>query len=175
MMFEIKQLNPEVYRQQTRRSTLIIAVMFAVLAVAFSSIAVMLFGETGGDNFRFNAAGVIAGLLLTIALVRVQFWSQPWMAPAVYGWQLKRNLMKITNAMHHVTAGVEINDPAAMKLLRFYHLGITQMHVLDANSSAHLQMIQEIDQHQQRLVALAIDPDQFRLDPAWIDAVKRRN
>ncbi len=174
MMFEIKQLDPETYRRQTRRSTLTIAVIFAVLAVALSSIAVMLFGEPGGDNFRLNVAGVVAGLVLTIALVRFQFWSQPWMAPAVYGWQLKRNLMRITNVMHHVTAGVQLNDPAAMKLLRFYHLGISQMHQLDANSSAHLQMIQEIDQHQQRMTALAIDTDQPRLDPAWIDAVKLR-
>lgn len=172
MMFEIKQLDPETYRRQTRRSTLIIAVMFAVLAVLFSSIAVMLFGESGGDNFRLNAGGVVAGLLLTIVLVRIQFWSQPWMAPAVYGWQLKRNLMRITNVMHHVSAGVLANDPTAMKLLRFYHIGITQMHQLDANSSAHLQMIQEINQHEQRMAALGIDPDQRRLDPAWIDTIK---
>ncbi|MDY7560664.1 DUF3087 family protein [Pseudomonas sp. 10B1] len=174
-MFEIKHLNPETYRRQTRRSTLVIALTFAVLAVVLSSVAVNLFGETGGDNFRLNVAGVFTGLLLTIALVRYKFWSQAWMAPAVYGWQLKRTLMKVTNVMHHVTAGVAVNDPAAMKLLRFYHLGISEMHQLDANSSAHLQMIQEIDEHQLRMNALAINTDQTRFDPTWINAVKVRN
>ena len=173
-MFEIKHLNPETYRRQTRRSTLIIALTFAVLAVVLSGVAVKLLGEAGGDNFWLNAAGVVIGLLLTVALVRFKFWSQGWMAPAVYGWQLKRNLMKVTNVMHYVTAGVEVNDPTAMKLLRFYHLGISEMHQLDANSSAHLQMIQEIDHHRVRMTQLGIDTDQARFDPAWINAVKAR-
>ncbi|MEB0243919.1 DUF3087 family protein, partial [Pseudomonas sp. 5C2] len=62
---EIKHLNPETYRRQTRRSTLIIALTFAVLAVVLSGVAVKLFGEAGGDNFWLNAAGVVIGLLLT--------------------------------------------------------------------------------------------------------------
>ena len=173
VMFEIKQLDPETYRRQTRRSTLIIVMIFALLAMLLSSMAVLLFGEAGGDNFRWNMGGVIAGLLLTGALVRLHFWSQPWMAPAVYGWQLKRSLMSVTNVMHHVTAGVQARDPAAMKLLRFYHLGLTQMHQLDANSSALSQMVREINQHRECMEALHMDTDQYRLDPAWLEAVKK--
>ena len=173
MMFEIKPLNPERYRQQTRRSTLIIVLIFALLAILLSGLAVMLFGTPGGDNFRWNLGGVIAGLVLTAGLVRIKLWSQSWMAPAVYGWQLKRSLMSITNVMHHVTAGVSARDPAAMKLLRFYHLGLTQMHQLDGNSSALSQMVHEIDQHQALMEALGMDTDQYRLDPAWLEAVKK--
>src|SRR3990167_4999345 len=157
--FEIKQLNPETYRQQTRRSTLILVLIFLSLAMLLATLAVQLFGTPGGDNFRWNLGGVIAGLVLTVALVRLQFWQQPWMAAAVYGWQLKRRLMSITNRMHHVSAGVAVHDPAAMKLLRFYHLGLTQMqamkllrfyhlgltqmHQLDGNSSALSQITAE--------------------------------
>lgn len=173
MMFEIKPMSPEVYRQQTRRSTLYIALTFAVLALLVSGLAVMLWGVDGGDNFRLNLAGVIVALGLTIALVRFRFWSQSWMAPAVYGWQLKRSLMKVTNVMHHVTAGVMAGDVSAIKLLRFYHLGITQMYQLDANSSALSQMVREIDLHRARLEALGIDPEQTRLNPAWLEAVKK--
>ena len=117
-MFEIKPMDPQTYRQQTRRSTLIIVVLFVLLTMLLSTGAVSLLGQPGGDNFRYNLGGVIAGVLLTFALVRLQFWQQPWMAAAVYGWQLKRNLMRVTNVMHHVTSGVAANNPAAMKLLR---------------------------------------------------------
>ena len=41
-----------------------------------------------------------------------------------------------------------------MKLLRFDHLGITQMYQLDANSSGLSQMVHEIDLHKARLEAL---------------------
>jgi hypothetical protein len=60
-----------------------------------------------------------------------------------------------------------------MKLLRFYHLGLNQMHELDANSSDHSQLVREMDQHKARMEALGIDPDQSRLDPAWLEAVKQ--
>ncbi|MFW0754798.1 DUF3087 domain-containing protein [Pseudomonas sp. H11T01] len=174
-MFEIKQLSPETYRRQTRRSTLIIALIFVVLAMVLSSVAVMLLGEPGGDNFRLNVGGVVAALVLCVALVRFKFWSQPWMAPAVYGWRLKRSLMSVTNVMHQVTAGVQARDPAAMKLLRFYHLGLTQMHQLDGNSSALSQMVHEIDQHKACMEALAIDTEQYQLNPVWLEAVKKAN
>ena len=172
MMFELKPMSPEAYRQQTRRSTLYIALLFALLALVISGLAVMLAGVPGGDNFRLNLAGVIVALIVTVGLVRYVFWSQPWMAAAVYGWQLKRSLMRVTNVMHHVTAGVMAGDVSALKLLRFYHLGITQMYQLDANSSALSQMVREIDLHKARLEALGIDTEQTRLDPAWIEKVK---
>ncbi|CAM2898328.1 Protein of unknown function [Pseudomonas gessardii] len=170
-MFEIKPVDPQTYRQQTRRSTLIVAVIFIALAMLLSSLAVMLFGEPGGDNFRFNIGGVVAGVVLTIALVRGPFWSQAWLAPAVYGWQLKRNLMRVTNVMHKVTERVQANNPAALKLLRFYHLGLTQMHELDANSSAQAQLVREIQEHQAQMKAQGIETEQTRLDPAWLKAM----
>ena len=173
MMFELQPMNPEIYRQQTRRSTLYIVLTFVALSLLLSGLAVMVLGVAGGDNFRLNLAGVIVALITTIVLVRYLFWSQPWMRPAAYGWQLKRSLMKVTNVMHHVTAGMMAGDSAAMKLLRFYHLGVSQMYQLDANSSALSQMVLEMDLHKARLEALGIDPEQTRLDPAWIEAVKK--
>ncbi|NWB93067.1 DUF3087 domain-containing protein [Pseudomonas agarici] len=172
-MFEIKPFNPETYRQQTRRATLIIAVIFVLLAMLLSGLAVMLFGTPGGDNLRLNAAGVFVAVLLMAALMRQVFWKQPWMAAAVYGWQLKRSLMRITNVMHQVTANVQAHDPLAMKLLRFYHLGLTQMHQLDGNSSSHDQMLHEIEQHKSAMEALGLDTEQLGLDLRWLESINK--
>ena len=172
-MFEIQPQNAQTYRQQTRRSTVIIALMFLALAMVLSTAAVAVFGEPGGDNLRYNVGGVFIAVLLMVALMRGKFWNQPWMAAAVYGWQLKRSLMSVTNIMHQVTAAVATGDPVAMKLLRFYHLGLHQMHELDANSSDHSQLVREMDQHKARMEELGIDTDQTRLDPAWLEAVKQ--
>jgi hypothetical protein len=172
-MFEIQPMNAETYRQQTRRSTVIIALIFLALAMALSTLAVAVFGEPGGDNLRFNIGGVFAAVLVMAALMRQVFWTRQWMTPAVYSWQLKRSLMSITNVMHHVTTAVEAGDPTAMKLLRFYHLGLSQMHQLDGNSSDHGQLNREMEQHEARMAALGIDTGQTRLDPLWIEAVKQ--
>ena len=173
MSFTLQPMNPEAYRRDTRRIAFIVIAIFVLLAMLLSTLAVQVFGEPGGDNFRFNLGGVLLGLLLTIALVRFKLWSLPWMAPAVYGWRLKRSLMSITNVMHQVTAAVEKDDPGAMKLLRFYHLGLSQMHELDGNSSDHSQLIREMDLHKARMEALGIETDQTQLNPAWLEALKQ--
>ncbi|MBF7731213.1 DUF3087 family protein [Pseudomonas sp. N040] len=172
-MFEIRPWDPLAYRRQTRRSTLIIVATFALLAMLLANAAVALFGEAAGDNFRWNLGGVLLGLGLTLGLVRYRFLAQPWMAAAIYGWQLKRSLMRITNVMHHVSSGVSANAPDALKLLRFYHLGMAQMHLLDGNSSDLGQLSRESEEHCQRMAALGLDTDQPCLNPAWIAAVKQ--
>ena len=172
-MFEIRHLDPEQYRQQTRKSTVIVAVLFAVLAMSLSALAVALFGSPQGSNFRWNSAGVILGLVATIMLVRSVFWTKPWMASAAYGWQLKRTLMGITNVMHHVEVGVKAGSPDAMKLLRFYHLGQIEMHHLDGNPQGLNDMNGEIDRHKQAMLEQELDVDQYQLNPAWLEQVQR--
>ncbi|WP_027589395.1 DUF3087 domain-containing protein [Pseudomonas sp. RL] len=172
-MFEIQPMSPERYRKETRTITLAILAIFVLLGLTSATVAVKLFGEPGGDNFRWNLLGVLTGLAATVAIVRLKLWSTPWMAPAVYGWRLKRSLMRVTNQMHQVKAGVETGDPAAMKLLRFYHLGATQMFQLDGNLTELSQMVREIDQHREAMEAQGLDIEQSRLDPSWLEAVKR--
>lgn len=173
-MFEIQPMNAEQYRQQTRRSTLIVCVILAALCTLMASASIALFGEPGGNNFRWNLGGVIAGLLLTIAVVRLYLWQQPWMAPAIYGFRLKRNLMKVTNIMHMVEAGVAAGDHNAMRVLRFYHLGLLQMHTLEGNTTGISDMARQMDQHSERLQAQGLVLEQNRLDPAWLMAVSSR-
>ena len=172
--FKLKKIDPEQYRSQTRKATWIIIAVFIALAMLLSSLLVMFFGEAGGDNFRLNIAGVAAGVLTTAALVRLVFIKQPWMAANIYGWQLKRSLMSVTNVMHHVTDGGKAHNPVAMKLLRFYHLGLMQMHQLDANSSETSQIMHEINAHMEQMTEMGIDCDQPTLDPAWLQAIKKK-
>ena len=172
-MFEIQPMSPERYRKETRTITLAILAIFVLLALTSATVAVKLFGEPGGDNFRWNLLGVLTGLIATVAIVRLKLWSTPWMAPAVYGWRLKRSLMRVTNQMHQVKAGVEVKDPVAMKLLRFYHLGVTQMYQLDGNLTELSQMVREIDQHREAMEVQGLDIEQSRLDPPWLEAVKQ--
>lgn len=172
--FKLATVNPEEYRQQTRKATWIIIVAFVALAMLLSSLLVMFFGESGGDNFRLNLAGVAAGVAITAGLVRSIFNKQPWMAANMYGWRLKRSLMSVTNVMHKVKEGVEAQNPEAMKLLRFYHLGVMQMHRLDGNTSEISQMVAEVDAHKQRMEEFGIDSDQPALDPAWLARIKTK-
>ncbi len=173
VVFEIRPIDPIAYRRQTRRSTVVVVATFAVLAMGLAALAVALFGEPGADNLRWNIGGVVLGLLLTATLVRFVYWHQAWMDAAAYGWRLKRSLMRVTNVMHHVTAGVAADDPDALRLLRFYHLGLIQMHELDGNTASLGEVRGDIERHQERLEALGISLEQRELDDAWLTSVKR--
>ncbi|MDT9170880.1 DUF3087 family protein, partial [Escherichia coli] len=69
-LFEIQPTNPETYRQQRRRITLCLAAGFILFTLLLSTVTVKLFGTPGGDNFRWNLIGVLAGLATTVAVVR---------------------------------------------------------------------------------------------------------
>lgn len=170
--FKIVDIDPDHYRQKTRKASWIIITVFVALGMLYSSLLVMFFGQPDGNNFKLNVTGVLAGVAVTAFLVRTLFSKQPWMDANLYGWQLKRSLMSITNVMHHVKAGVEEQNPEAMKLLRFYHLGLSQMHKLDGNSSANSELIYEANAHKVQMEELGIDSDQHTLNPAWLSAVK---
>jgi hypothetical protein len=172
-VFELQDLSPEEYRRQTRRIGALVIAIFAVLGMVLAAIAVRLFGEPGANNFRWNLIGVLAGVVATALLVRFLLWDRPFMAPAAYGWRLKRSLMRVTNILHRAKAGVAAGDPSAMKLMRFYHLGLTQMYRLDGNLTALEELAPEKLELEQRMAAHGIPVDQSRLDPAWLEAVKQ--
>ncbi|MFA5677263.1 MAG: DUF3087 family protein [Pseudomonas sp.] len=173
-MFEIQPMDAGQYRAQTRRSTLIVCLVLAAICSLMAAASIALFGAPGADNFRWNLGGVVVGLLVTIAVVRLYLWQQPWMAAAVYGFRLKRNLMKVTNVLHQVEAEVANGDMTAMRVLRFYHLGLMQMHQLEGNSTALSDMAKKIDQHGERMVAQGLNLQQTHLDPAWLATIAAR-
>jgi hypothetical protein len=173
-IFELEQRDPDTYRKETRKNTLILIVIFVVLAMGLSTLSVSFFGKPDGNNFVWNVAGVFTGFILTTLIFKRILWYQPWMNASVYGWELKRCLMSITNIMHHVENGIEQNDITAIKLLRFYHLGLMQMHRLEGNDGGISELQKPVQALLQKIEALELDPQQTRFDPAWINEVKQK-
>ncbi|MGB7386832.1 MAG: DUF3087 family protein [Pseudomonas neustonica] len=172
ILFAIEQSDPVVYRQQTRKSTLVVICLFVLLAMSLSALLVALFGQPEVSNFKWNLTGVILGLTLTALIVRYGLWHLELMRPAAYGWGLKRSLMRITNIMHQVKDGVASNHPAAMQLLRFYHLGLLEMHRLDGNTSALEDLVAEREQLAQAMQTQGLASDCYQLHSEWLESVK---
>ncbi len=172
-MFEIRSIDPLQYRRETRRSSLIVVAVFAVLGMACATLSVQLFGEPGGNNFRWNIGGVLIGLALTIALVRLVFWHRPWMDAARYGWALKRNLMRITNCMHLVEQRLDADDPNALRVLRFYHLATDHMRELDGQPGDPDEDLAQRERVRIGLEQQGLPIEQTRLDLTWIEAIRQ--
>jgi len=172
-MFEIKPIDPRRYRRETRRSSLVVVAVFAMLGMGLATLSVHLLGEPGGNNLRWNLGGVLAGLSLTVVLVRAAFWQRPWMEAARYGWGLKRSLMRVTNSMHLVEQRLAADDPTALRVLRFYHLALDHMRDLDGQPGESGD-----DEAQREQVRLGLERhglalDQTHFDPAWIAQIRQ--
>jgi hypothetical protein len=171
-MFTIQPIDPKHYRRQTRRATLIMMAIFIVIGFGFAHSSVTYLGEYSSSPLVLNLLGAFLGLLLTGFIVKRFFAHKPWMKEAIYGWQLKRNLMHVTNVLRQVKEQAQADDAHALKVLRFYHLGLEQMHKLDDNNHALVDLMSEKKATEQQMQGLGLELEQLSFDPAWVDVYK---
>ncbi|WP_040725153.1 DUF3087 family protein [Thiomicrorhabdus sp. Kp2] len=171
-MFKIEDIDPIHYRKQTRKATLIVMGIFIVIGFITATLAVKWFGEYSSNHLVLNFMGAFVGLLITAAIVKAYLADQAWMKEAIYAWRLKRNLMYISNTLANIKEAVESGDEQAMKILRFYHLGLEQMHKLEDNNHALIDILAEKNALETTLNEKGIDLNQIEFDFKWTDDYK---
>lgn len=171
-MFKIETMDPKVYRKKTRNATLIVMLMFIIIGFGTAHLAVTTLGEYSSNKLILNLLGAFVGLMITGLIVKTWFADKVWMKESMYAWRLKRNLMYVTNVLQKVKDQVEKNDKHAMKVLRFYHLGLEQMHQLEDNNHALIELGAEKRALETKMTELGLELDQTEFDPQWVDVYK---
>lgn len=155
-MFTIQQIDPKVYRKNTRRATFRIMAIFAVIASPLSHFAPYVL-SMDVNPYILNFSGALLGLFITFWIVKTFYADKEWMKEAMYAWRLKRNMAKIYNRIRPLQAKIEEGDEQAIKIVRFYHLATEQMHHLENNSHDTIELLAEKR-------ALEAKMEQFNLD-----------
>lgn len=171
-MFTIEQIDPVFYRKKTRNATLIIMAVFIVIGFAFASLAVTYLGDYSNNKLVLNLMGALFGLLITAYIIKTFFADKPWMKESMYAWRLKRSLMHITNVHKKVQQAAKNGDEHALKIMRFYHLGLEQMHKLEANSAALIDMEVEKREVEAQIKERGLELNQIEFDPEWVERYK---
>lgn len=171
-MFQIEEIDPTVYREKTRKATFIVMGIFLVIGFAMATSFVDWFGEYSNNHIVLNFLGAFVGLLMTFMIVKWFFVDKPWMKEAMYSWRLKRSLMYITNVHKRVQEAAANDDENAMKVMRFYHLGLTQMHQLENNHHALIDMKTEKDELVEKMTKKGMELNQDSFDPQWVEEYK---
>ncbi|MDA3808009.1 MAG: DUF3087 family protein [Thiomicrorhabdus sp.] len=171
-MFKIEAIDPKVYRKKTRNATLIIMLMFIIIGFGTAYFAVTTFGEYSSNKLILNLLGAFVGLMITGLIVKTWFADKAWMKESMYSWRLKRSLMHITNVLQKVQDQVELNDEHAMKVMRFYHLGLEQMHHLEGNNLALIDLMPDKKALETKMLELGQELNQTEFDPQWVAAYK---
>ncbi|MDR9497582.1 MAG: DUF3087 family protein [Hydrogenovibrio sp.] len=164
-MFVLEEMDPSAYRRKTRNATLIIMAMFIVIGMITATTFIKYLSPYNNNMIVLNLLGALLGLVITFFIVKWFFADKPWMHETMYAWRLKRNLMKISNAHETLLKAVEEQDPEAMKILRFYHLGLTQMHTLENNYHALTDLKAEKEQLETQMQAQNLPLEQDGFDP----------
>ena len=173
-MFKIEEIDPAIYRAKTRKSTIIIMAIFLVIGFSTAWISVNLLGEYSDNHIVLNLMGAFVGLLITFWIVSKFFKDKPWMKEALYGWNLKRRVMYIYNAMRLLENAADEGDVEAIKILRFYHLAQEQMYKLDNNLHALSELRIQMQEHKDKMEEMGIDPDQTEFDMGSVDAYRNK-
>ncbi|WP_019556337.1 DUF3087 family protein [Thiomicrorhabdus arctica] len=171
-MFKIETIDPKVYRKKTRNATLIIMFMFIIIGFGTAHLAVTTLGEYSNNKLILNLLGAFVGLMITGLIVKTWFADKDWMKESMYSWRLKRNLMHVTNVLQKVKDQVDENDAHSLKILRFYHLGLEQMHQLEDNNHALIDLGAEKRALEVKMTELGQDLNQTEFDPQWIQRYK---
>ncbi|WFE68468.1 DUF3087 family protein [Thiomicrospira sp. R3] len=169
-MFQIQEIDPTVYRTNTRNATLRVMGLFIVVGFASSYGFYSLFDDPL-NPLTLQIIGAMMGLIVVFWITAKYFKDKPWMREAMYGWKLKRSLMHITNAMKPLQEKVEAGDGEAMKIMRFYHLGVTQMYTLEQNTSGLIDLKVERDTLEAKMQQLGLDTEQTSFELAKLKAV----
>lgn len=171
-MFKIQEIDPQVYRTKTRNVTLAMMAIFVVIGFGTATAAVEYLGPYSNNHLVLNFMGAFVGLLITAWIMKTFFAKQPFMQEALYGWKLKRNLMYVTNRLANIQQAAKNGDTQAMKILRFYHLGLTQMHKLEQNSSALIDLQVEKEELETKMAELGLELEQLEFDYRWTQEYK---
>jgi len=171
-MFQIEEIEPKFYQSQTRKATFIVMAIFLVIGFSLAHMFPIWLGDYFESKLTLNFVGAFVGLMITAFITKWFFADKPWMHEAMYGWRLKRNLMHVTNRQRHILEAVEQGDQQAMKILRFYHLGLAHMHNLEANSTSLVDMVVEKRELEKKMTELGMDLNQTQFDSAWVEEYK---
>lgn len=173
-MFTIEDIEPNYYRKQTRKATIKIMALFIVIGFSTARLTIHLLGEYSNNHLVLNFIGAFLGLLITAAIVKIYFADKKWMKEAIYAWKLKRHLMAISNVLNNINTAIESNDIEAMKALRFYHLGTAQMHLLEDNNHALIDLKPEMNTLELKMNELGVELEQIKFDLSKIEKYKRK-
>lgn len=171
-MFKIEEIDPEHYRKQTRKSTMIIIGIFIVIGFSTARLAVVYFGDYSNNHIVLNFLGAFVGLLITFWIVNAFFKDADWMKEAMYSWRLKRHLMYIYNAMNRLEEAAVQGDIKAIKILRFYQLGTEQMYIMDNNSHELMELRSQMQELESKMKAKGIEVNQTEFDMESVDSYR---
>lgn len=129
---QLQAIDKNVYKQKQRKVAVVLCLIFAALGLGLSALLRSYYGGPEGENMMVNLAGVLTGLIITIILFS-RVAGRTYFDELRYGWNLKKQALKIQNHRHRWEALLEEGNQTAATVLAFYYKATLQLQYLDGN------------------------------------------
>lgn len=129
---ELREIDKGIYKKKQRKVGIVFALVFALIGLGLSAALRHYYGNVEGENMMVNLAGVLIGLIISI-IIFTQVSKKPYFDELRYGWNLKRQALKIQNHRHRWEERLQSSDVTAATVLAFYHKATLQLQGLDGN------------------------------------------
>lgn len=168
---KILNIDKNTYRKKTNLVMVGFVGCLAVLALAFGSILIALFGSEGitesgsTGNFHLNVLGVIIAVIAT-AFIMNKVKNTPYFDEIMYVWQLKQTHNRIYRRLAKIKEKAARNDHNALLILAFYYTTQQQVFNLDNNTLTITSVQKSLNEvyEQATEMNLALELDDFTVD-----------
>jgi hypothetical protein len=163
---QLQIIDKALYR---KRLNILLATSVAVLLITslgVSNILIALFGSgIEGDNFLWNALGVVAGAAVIAGLFKA-LATKPFMAEINYVRSLKKELNRIYRSSKKLKVALEADDKNAIIISYFNLQASKQVYQLDNNTLTMDELNEKIRllEEQVETLGLSISVEDYRSD-----------
>jgi energy-coupling factor transporter transmembrane protein EcfT len=134
-------------------------IAFLVLgSLGIAQLLILLFPATEGTHFHWNLLGVIATVLIILAVVN-HYKKHPLMFEVLYVWKLKQALNLIARKLTKIESAARMGDKTALLALQFSYSGSRQLWLLDDNTLTLSKLVKSEAELQQLLLKYDISLD----------------
>ncbi|AWB66120.1 DUF3087 domain-containing protein [Saccharobesus litoralis] len=165
---QLKSINKQRYREHLNKVIVGTIAIFATLSLGLSTLIIQLFTDGEGTHFWINLGGVVLAMIIVWQILKA-YQNHDYLTEIKYVWDLKQTLNLITRAHKKIQAGVDNNNPSAMRILLFSYKGSQQVYQLDDNTITMSELNQKIAALEEKMTALnlPIEGDVFQHE--WLE------
>lgn len=168
---KLHSIDKALYRKRLNRILVTSVVILLAVSLTVSNALIAVYGsDVSGDNFGWNVAGVVCGVLVLVVLFKL-IEKKPFMFEINYVRGLKREMNRIYRSSKKLLPAIEANNEKALIISYFNLQASKQVYELDNNTLTMDELNEKIRLLDEKIVELGLQISVEDYQPSLIAEV----
>ena len=169
---ELKHIDKAAYKKRLNQVQFGAVGALFVLGMGLAEVYRAIWAD-GESSTLLNAAGVLTAVAILAGVFKM-IRDKPWMEDILYTWQLKQELNRIYRHVRFVDAGVEDNNPDALKAHYFSLHGSKHLYQIEDNTLTVPELNEKIAELDNKLNELGLTISVSDYEPWLLEEIKQQ-